>query len=111
MASLTTPTNTTTGGTGAQQQNADEAISEAPAGEDDLGEDESAFDEEGILFGDSELINATLLQLLNMLLPCSLVGQTVNKKLAFIDANLLHSVFEYVILAVSLMSIFMCDNC
>ena len=58
MASLTTPTNTTTGGTGAQQQNADEAISEAPAGEEDLGEDESAFDEEGILFGDSELINS-----------------------------------------------------
>lgn len=56
MASLNTTTNTTTGGTGAQQQNADEAISEAPAGEEDLGEDESAFDEEGILFGDSELI-------------------------------------------------------
>lgn len=55
LASLTTPTNTT--GTGAEQKNADEAVSAAPAGEDDLGEDESAFDEEGILFGDSELID------------------------------------------------------
>ena len=59
LASLTTPTNTT----GAQQKNADKTISEVPAGEDDLGEDESAFDEEGILFGDSELINVPLLQL------------------------------------------------
>jgi hypothetical protein len=56
MASLTTPTSTTATGAPQQQQNADEAISEAPAGEDDLGEDESAFDEEGLLFGDSELI-------------------------------------------------------
>ena len=78
LASLTPPTNTT--GAGAQQQNADEAISEVPAGEDDLGEDESAFDEEGILFGDSELINVTLLQLLNMLLPCDLVGLIDNKE-------------------------------
>lgn len=53
-SSLASLTNNTTG---TQKQNADEAISEVPAGEDDLGEDESAFDEEGILFGDSELIS------------------------------------------------------
>ena len=82
LASLTPPTNTT--GTGAQQQNADEAHSEVPpAGEeddDDLGEDESAFDEEGILFGDSELISVPLQQLLkHAIATCNLSGQTVNK--------------------------------
>ena len=37
--------------------NADGAPSEEQeAGEEDLGEDESAFDEEGLLFGDSEFL-------------------------------------------------------
>lgn len=37
-------------------QNGDGANHEALEGEDELGADESAFDEEGILFGDSEFV-------------------------------------------------------
>ena len=87
LASLNTPAATTT--TGAQQ-NADEATSEGLAGgDDDIGEDESAFDEAGILFGDSELINSVLLQLLNMSLPCGLLGYTVIKPQKSIIINFL----------------------
>ena len=38
-------------------QSADESLSEVHAAEDNLEEDESAFDEEGILFGDSKINN------------------------------------------------------
>ena len=46
LTSLSTP---------ATQQNGDSVAPEANEGEEDLGADESAFDEEGIIFGDSKL--------------------------------------------------------
>lgn len=47
LASLNTPAT----------QNGDGAASEANEGEDEFGANESAFDEEGILFGDSKFVS------------------------------------------------------
>lgn len=64
LASLNTTSSAN--GTSGTQKNADDANSDVrvQTAEDEVGDDESAFDEEGILFGDSELIDAVPLQLL-----------------------------------------------